>query len=137
MSHLFAYVDYADAVHGWEPSGLALVDVTQDNAVLDAHREVLTAEFPRRKFETELKITVGGLRADNGSYYVGPDCSVGRFKLAELQEAHKLGLVSGGHMHRCMCKRKGRSATAISDGSSLPPGRRFSSWSTPLRSRGR
>jgi hypothetical protein len=63
MAILFGNVDYAGDLHGWESAGVALVDFTQDNPLLDAHRAVLASEFPRRKFETELRITVGGLRA--------------------------------------------------------------------------
>src|SRR5579862_9146652 len=91
MPFLYAHVVYAGDLHGWEPAGLDLVDCTQDNSMLDAHRRVLAAEFPRRKFETERRITVGGLRANMGTYYTGRDRPAGLAKLADLQEAHKLG----------------------------------------------
>lgn len=96
--HLYGRVVYAVDLHGWEPAGLGLVEISQDNPLLDAHRQVLAAEFPRRKFGTELKIAVGGLRADVGTYYTGRDRPQGLAKLAELQRAHKLGLVSGWHL---------------------------------------
>jgi hypothetical protein len=98
MLHLYGRVAYADELHGWEPAGLALVEYTQDNPMLDAHREVLAAEFPRRKFETELRITVGGLRAHSGTYYTGRERQDGLAKLAELQQARKLGVVNGAHL---------------------------------------
>ena len=36
MPTLHAHVKYSVGVHGWEPEGLALVELTQDNALLDA-----------------------------------------------------------------------------------------------------
>jgi hypothetical protein len=98
VPHLFGHVEYAEDLHAWEPAGLDLVAFTQDNALLDAHRAILAAEFPRRKFETGLAITVGGLRADTGTYYTGSQRPEGFAKLAALQEAHKLGVVNGWHL---------------------------------------
>lgn len=89
---------YEGELHGWESAGRALIDLTQDNPLLDAQRQILSVEFPRRKFETELQITVGGLRADKGTYYRGPQRADGITKLAALQAAHKLGLVEGAHL---------------------------------------
>lgn len=66
--------------------------------MLDGHRALIASELPRRKFETELQITVGGLRADSGTYYTGRQRSVGVGKLSELQQAHKLGVVGGSHL---------------------------------------
>jgi len=98
VPRLHALVEYEGELRGWEPAGLALVEYTQGNPTLDAHRAVLEAAFPRRKFETELCITVGGLRADSGSYFIGRDRGHGLSKLATLQETHKLGLVGGQHI---------------------------------------
>jgi len=93
-----AHVRYKGELHSWETAGRALIVLTQDNALLDAQREILSVEFPRRKFETELQITVGGLRADQGTYYRGPQRAEGITRLAALQESHKLGLVEGAHL---------------------------------------
>ncbi len=94
----FAHVVYACDLHAWEPSGLALTDLTQDNPLLDAHRTVLAAEFPRRRFETELRVIVGELRADTGSYWTGPERKDGLAKLAALQDERKLGLAGGCYL---------------------------------------
>jgi len=68
MPSLYGHVAYASELHGWEPSGSVLVEFTQGNTMLDAHRQVLASEFPRRKFETEFTTTIGGLRSDAGTY---------------------------------------------------------------------
>jgi hypothetical protein len=97
MPSLYARVEYAVKLTGAEPPGLDLVGYTQDNPMLDAHRQVLAAEFPRRKFETNLLLTVGGLRADGGTYYERKERDAGFTELAELQATGKLGVVNSRH----------------------------------------
>lgn len=94
---LHASVTYAGEVHAWEPAGAELVALTQDNRLLATQRGILAAEFPRRRFETALSITVGGLRADKGTEYAGRLRPEGLAKLDALLQTRKLGVVKGGH----------------------------------------
>lgn len=97
MESLRAWIEYSDAIHGWSPVGLALISYCQDNPILEAHRTILASEFPRRKFETELRITVGGLRAVDGTYYNRREHTAGFAKLEELLDRKKLGLFETWH----------------------------------------
>lgn len=97
MESLSARIEYSDRLVGWDPTGLDLISFCQDNPVLRVHRAILAAEFPRRKFETELRITVGGLRATDGTYYNRREHGVGFAKLEELLQRQKLGLFGSWH----------------------------------------
>ena len=92
------WVRYAVDIDGWDETSRSLTAYTQSNPLLDAQRQVLADEFPRRKFETELRITVGGHNADSGSYWTGRERVMGVARLEDLRDRHKLGLVGGSHL---------------------------------------
>jgi hypothetical protein len=103
--HFSGSIKYSGQIDSWEPLGGTLIDYSQANALLDASREILAVEFPRRKFDTHRQITVGGLKAFTGTYWTGSERYLGIAKLNELASKHKLGFVEGGHL---MSRKLGR-----------------------------
>jgi hypothetical protein len=91
-------IRYASPIHSWEPLGSTLIEYSQDNPLLDASRQALAIEFPRRQFDTHRQITVGGLKAFKGSYWTGNERHLGLAQLDDLVRAQKLGFVGGAHL---------------------------------------
>jgi hypothetical protein len=107
----FASIRYSEPIHAWEPPGDTLIEYSQDHPLFDVARAILATEFPRRKFDTHRRITVGGLKAHSGSYWTGAERHLGLAQLDELGGKRRLGFVEGGHV---MSRKLGR--TDGSDG---------------------
>lgn len=97
-SVLSVEIRYTSSIHAWDRLGSALIEYAQDNPLLDASRQSLAIEFPRRKFNTHRTITVGGLRAFKGSYWTGSERHLGLAQIDELLQRQKLGFVGDGHL---------------------------------------